>query len=114
MATCQNEKNNFTQCVFLQLPFIVLISTEIVRQRRWRRLATEQAGVDKLPDYLWSDTRDVKKLDSGHYISNGHYWKILNHRKSGRKKKRKENLLYSVQLCSVLLQYNVTFYLIFN
>ena len=32
----------------------------MVRQRRWRRLATEYAGVDndKLPDYLRSDTKD--------------------------------------------------------
>ena len=38
------------------------------------RLATEYAGVDKLPDYLRSDTRDVTFLDSGHYMySNGHY-----------------------------------------
>ena len=50
----------------------MLISSEIVRQRRWRRLATEDAGVEKLPDYLGSDTKDViigKKsfvfLDSG-------------------------------------------------
>ena len=51
-------------------------SREIVRQRRWRRLVTEPAGVDKLVDYLWSDTKDVKNstfLDSGHYmLSNGH------------------------------------------
>ena len=42
-----------------------------------RRLATEYPGVEKLPDYLRSDTRDVKKstfLDNGHYmLSNGHY-----------------------------------------
>ena len=37
----------------------MLISSEIVRQRRWRRLATEDAGVEKLPDYLKSDTKDV-------------------------------------------------------
>ena len=30
------KRNNiFTQCVFLQLPIVVLISREIVRQRRW-------------------------------------------------------------------------------
>ena len=48
-----------TVCLFTiySLPaFVVLISREIVRQRRWRRLATEDAGVDKLPDYLGIDT----------------------------------------------------------
>ena len=30
--------------------FVVLISREKVSQRRWRRLATEDAGVDDLPD----------------------------------------------------------------
>ena len=39
-----------------------MISREIVHQRHWRRLATEYAGVDELPDYLRSDTKDVKKL----------------------------------------------------
>ena len=36
-------------CLFTNysLPaFVVLISSEIVRQRRWRRLATEDAGVE--------------------------------------------------------------------
>ena len=41
-----NRKNNFTRCVFLQLPLVVLISRDIVRPRRWRRLATESAGVE--------------------------------------------------------------------
>ena len=42
-------------CLFTiySLPaFVVLISREIISQRRWRCLATEDAGVDKLPDYL--------------------------------------------------------------
>ena len=39
-------KNNFARCLFVQWPFIVLISREIVCPRHWRRLAT--AGVDKL------------------------------------------------------------------
>ena len=42
------------------LPFIVLISRELL-QRRWLRLATEYAGVDKLPDYLRSDTKDFNQ-----------------------------------------------------
>ena len=53
------RKNNFTLCVFLQiylLPFVVLISRELVCQRRWRILATEYAGVDILLDYLPSET----------------------------------------------------------
>ena len=58
------------------------------RQRRWCRLATGYAGVDKLPDYLRSDTKDGKKstfLDSGHFLlSNSHYWKIIDHREWGR------------------------------
>ena len=45
--------------IYLLPAFVVLISREIVRQRRWRRLATEDAGVEKLPDYLRSDTKDV-------------------------------------------------------
>ena len=49
--------------------FVVSISREIVR------LATEYAGVDKLPEYLRSVMKVGKKstyLDSGHYIlSNG-------------------------------------------
>ena len=49
------------QIELFELLFVVLISREIVRQRRWRRLTTEPAGVDKLPDYLWSDTKAVTK-----------------------------------------------------
>ena len=68
------KTKNFTRCVFTiyLLPiFVVLISREIVRQRRCH-LAIEYAGVDKLPDYLRSDTKDVTFLDSGHYMhSNG-------------------------------------------
>ena len=44
------RKNNFTWCLFtihLLPAFIVLLSREIVCQRRWRRLATEYTGVDK-------------------------------------------------------------------
>ena len=53
------------------LPAFVVLSVEIVRQSH---LATEYAGVDKLPDYLRSDTKDMTFLDSGHYMhSNGHY-----------------------------------------
>ena len=65
--------------IYLLPSFVVLISREIVRQRRWRRLATEDAGVEKLPDLLRSDTKDViigKKsfvfLDSGQFISSIH------------------------------------------
>ena len=83
-ATCQNE--NMTShgavevilTIYLLPAFVVLISREIVRQRRWRRLATEDAGVEK-PDYLRSDTKDViigKRsfvfLDSGQFISSIH------------------------------------------
>ena len=47
----------FTFFFFYFLPaFVVLISREIVCQRRSRHLATEDAGVDELPDYFWSDT----------------------------------------------------------
>ena len=42
--------------------FVVLISSEIVRQRRC--LATEDAGVEKLPDYLRSDTKDIIGIKS--------------------------------------------------
>ena len=41
--------------MYLLPAFVVLISREIVRQRRWRRLATEDAGVDKLP--AWYDRK---------------------------------------------------------
>ena len=55
---------------------VVFISTETVRQGRGRRLATEYAGGDEVPDFLRSDMRDVEKnprfLDSGRYtLSNG-------------------------------------------
>ena len=45
------------------LSFVALISREIVCQSRWRRLATEYVGVDKLWDNLRSDTDDVKQKD---------------------------------------------------
>ena len=63
-APCQNETIS-SQCVFLQLPFVVLINREIICQRRWRCLPTGHAEVDKLPYYLRSE--DVKStfLDSG-------------------------------------------------
>ena len=38
-----------------------VISREIVRQRRWRRLETGHAAVDKLPDYLRSAKKDVNQ-----------------------------------------------------
>ena len=44
------------------------VDQQRVCQRRWRRLATEYAGVDELPDNLQSGTKDGKKstfLDSG-------------------------------------------------
>ena len=53
----QNEKIWLhISCLFTiyLLPSIVLISRDIVCQRRWRRLATEYAGVDKLLDHLHS------------------------------------------------------------
>ena len=48
-ATWQNKKKLHTVCLFTinVLPFAVLISREIIWQRRWRRLATEYAGGDK-------------------------------------------------------------------
>ena len=73
-ATCKNEKYLHTVCLFTiyLLPSAEKLSTkEIVRQRRWRCLATEYAEVDELPDYLHSDTKDVNQstfLDSGHYM----------------------------------------------
>ena len=61
--------------IYLLPAFVVLISREIVCQRRSRHLATEDAGVDKLPDYLRSSLTEKNKstfLDSGHYmLSNG-------------------------------------------
>ena len=51
----------FTRCVFWELPFVVLISREIVCQRGWRCLATGHAGVDKWLDYLRSDKKDVNQ-----------------------------------------------------
>ena len=60
MATCRNEKITSHGVYFDNLfVTVVLISRETVRQRRWCRLATEYAGVYKLPDYLRSDMRDV-------------------------------------------------------
>ena len=59
MTTCQNEKIT-SQCVFF------VTSIRCVDQQRNSRschLATDYAGVDKLPDYLWSDTGDVTFLD---------------------------------------------------
>ena len=44
--------------IYLLPAFVVLISTEIVRQGRLRRIATEDTVVDKLPDYLKIDTKD--------------------------------------------------------
>ena len=57
------QNNNYTQCVFLQLPFVVLnlISREKVCRRRWRRLATGHAGVDKFPDYSRNDKKDMNQ-----------------------------------------------------
>jgi hypothetical protein len=46
---------------FLQLPFVVLFSREIVCQRRLRCLATGDTGVDKLSDYLRSVKKDVNQ-----------------------------------------------------
>ena len=63
---------------FLQSPSVVLMSRETV-PKTWTSPSNRVHWVDKLPDYLGSDTRDVTKssfLDSGHYL--------LHHRKSGR------------------------------
>jgi hypothetical protein len=73
-ATCQNKKNISHGVSFYNW-------LEIVCQSCWRRLPTEDAGVDKLPDYLRSDTKDVirgKKsfvfLDSGQlYLATVNY-----------------------------------------
>ena len=68
-----SKRNNiFTRCVFLQLPFVMLISREIVCQRRWRRLATGHAGVDKLPDYSQSVKKDTNKHHSFLVLKNVH------------------------------------------
>ena len=57
--------------------FVVLISVEVVCQRRWRHLATKYARVDKLLQ-VRSDPKDGKKstfLNSGHYmLSKGFIW----------------------------------------
>ena len=52
-----NEKSNFTRCLFTiyLLPFVVLTSREIVSQRRWRRLATEYAGVVVKGPCKWTE-----------------------------------------------------------
>ena len=74
MATCQNELITSHAVSFYNLflpAFLVLISRGIVCQRHWRRLATEYAGVDKLPDYLQSDTKTWKKST---FHDSGHYW----------------------------------------
>ena len=42
--------------IYLLPAFVVLISREIVG-----RLVTDYAGVDKLPDYLRSDTKDANQ-----------------------------------------------------
>ena len=57
-----SKKLLHTVCLFtiyLLPAIVVLISREI----RWRRLATEVAGVDKLPDYLWSERYKKKKIN---------------------------------------------------
>ena len=79
--TRQNEKKKFVLPFFFFYNLFVIsihsVDQQINSQRRRRRLAMLQAGVDKIPDYFRSDTRDVTFLDSGHYMnSNGHYRKI--------------------------------------
>ena len=69
-ATCQKEKiTSHGVSLYNLSAFVVFIRKEIVGQRR--RLATEYAGVDKLPDFLWSVTIETQKkftfLDSGRY-----------------------------------------------
>ena len=59
-ATFQKEKiTSHGVSLYNLSAFVVFIRREIVGQRR--RLATEYAGVDKLPDFLRSDTKDGKK-----------------------------------------------------
>ena len=54
-------------CLFS--PFVVLFSTEIVSQKRWRCLATGHAGVDILPDYLRSDKKDVNQAKNPLFLT---------------------------------------------
>ena len=63
--------------------FVVLIRREIVRQRRWRHIATADAGVDKLPDYLRSGTKEKENSLSAVIIclATVNYQKIIHHRK---------------------------------
>jgi hypothetical protein len=86
-----NYGHCFTRCVFTiySLPaFVVLISREIVRQRRWSRLATEDAWVDKLTDYLRSCTTEKQYPLSLTAViiclAMVNYQKIIHHRKFRR------------------------------
>ena len=45
--------------IYLLPAFVVLISREVVRQRRRHRLATDYVGVDKFPDYLQSSDKET-------------------------------------------------------
>ena len=66
-----DNENNTSQGVYFYNLFVTILSVyqcrEIVRQRCWRLLATEYAGVDKLPNCLHSDTKDVNQRQRIHF-----------------------------------------------
>ena len=55
-------------CLFIYLlPFVVLISREIVCPRRWRRSSTKYTRVDKLLDCWRSGTKDVNQRQKNNF-----------------------------------------------
>ena len=58
-STCHNEKNTSRDVSFHNL-FVTSIRS-VDQPKTLQRLATKYAGVDKLPDYLRSDTKDVNQ-----------------------------------------------------
>ena len=99
--------------IYLLPAFVVLFNREIVSQRRWCRLATEDAGVDKLPDYLRSDTSE-KQLDSSHcMLSNGELSKIIHHLKLWRAM-QVNGAFNSIEKSNVINNDSLIHYSIFN
>ena len=71
------------------MTILYIIPPKKIRQRCWRRLATKYAGVDKLPDYLRSDMKDVNQKQKENQpdqlcLATVNYTKIMDRRKSGR------------------------------
>ena len=102
--------------IYLFPAFVELISREIVRQRRWRHLQRNTLGLMSYRTtcrvILKTGVRDKKFtfLDSGRYmLSNGHYWKIIHHRKSGWPM-QVNGAFHSIEKSCVIIYYNIVFY----